>query len=179
MGLVIAACGTSSDDTTTTAAADGGGDTGGGEPVTVELILTRAYYVPTGFVEAMLADHNIELIVDVQSNDDILQQLQTRLDAGQDLPDLLGAEDSFLMPAFAESGLVARPWQPFRPSSRPRILICTTSSGMMYGTRPTESVPRSRPTSTPSTTTLEWLEEAGVSFPFDELRRSARRQCGP
>ena len=110
MGLVIAACGTSSDDTTTTAAA-GGTDDGGdaaGDPVTVELILTRPYYVPTGFVEAMLADHNIELIVDVQSNDDILQQLQTRVDAGQPLPDLLGAEDSFLMPAFEESGLLSQ-----------------------------------------------------------------------
>lgn len=92
--LVVAACG--SDD-------DG---SAGGDPVRIDVMLTRAYYVADGFVEAMLADHNIELVVDVQSNDDILQQLQTRLDAGQDLPDLLGAEDSFLMPAFAESGLV-------------------------------------------------------------------------
>jgi maltose-binding protein MalE len=107
MGLVVAACGDSTDTTTTAA---GGGDDGGdaaGDPVTIELILTRPYYVPTGFVEAMLEDHNIELIVDVQTNDDILQQLQTRVDAGQPLPDLLGAEDSFLMPAFEESGLLS------------------------------------------------------------------------
>lgn len=100
MAMVATACG---DDDTTDTTAGGGGD---GEPVRLDLILTRPYYVPTGFVEAMLADHNIELVVDVQSNDDILQQLQTRLDAGQDLPDLLGAEDSFLMPAFAESGIL-------------------------------------------------------------------------
>ncbi|MEE8406423.1 MAG: extracellular solute-binding protein [Acidimicrobiia bacterium] len=105
MGLIVAACSDSSDTTTTAAEADGGGDAAG-EPVIINVILTRPYYVATGFVEAMLAEHNIELIVDVQSNDDILQQLQTRLDAGQPLPDLLGAEDSFLMPAFAESGLV-------------------------------------------------------------------------
>ncbi|MGI9606415.1 MAG: ABC transporter substrate-binding protein [Acidimicrobiales bacterium] len=100
MALVAAACGSDSDDTAS------GGDGGSGDPVVIDLILTRSYYIPDGFVEAMLEEHNIELIVDVQSNDDILQQLQTRLDAGQELPDLLGAEDSFLMPAFAESGLV-------------------------------------------------------------------------
>jgi len=112
MGLVAAACGSDDDDSTatdTTAAtdADAGDDDGAsGDPVRIDVILTRPYYVADGFVEAMLADHNIELVVDVQSNDDILQQLQVRVDAGQDLPDLLGAEDSFLMPAFAESGLV-------------------------------------------------------------------------
>ena len=104
LGLLVAACGGDSETTTT---AGGGGDGGDGEPVTINLILTRDYYVPTGFVEAMLEDHNIELIVDVQSNDDILQQLQARIDAGQALPDVLGAEDSFLMPAFVESGILS------------------------------------------------------------------------
>lgn len=107
MGLLIAACGGSSDSSTTTGGGDAGGGGGDGETVTLNLILTRDYYIPTGFVEAMLEEHNIELIVDVQSNDDILQQLQTRLDAGQPLPDILGAEDSFLMPAFEESGLLS------------------------------------------------------------------------
>ena len=104
MALVVAACGDSSDPTTTAGA--GNGDAGG-DLVTIDLMITRGYYVPEGFVDAMLAEHNIELVVDVQSNDDILQQLQTRLDAGQALPDLLGAEDSFLMPAFAESGILS------------------------------------------------------------------------
>ncbi len=104
--MVVAACGNGTD--TTTTEADGGADNGGaGDPVTIELILTRPYYIPTGFVEAMLEEHNIELIVDVQSNDDILQQLQARIDAGQPLPDVLGAEDSFLMPAFVESGILS------------------------------------------------------------------------
>lgn len=106
MGLVIAACGGDTSESTTTAATDDGGDASG-EPVTVELILTRPYYVATGFVEAMLEEHNIELIVDLQQNDDILQQLQARIDAGQELPDVLGAEDSFLMPAFEESGILS------------------------------------------------------------------------
>ncbi len=101
MALVAAACG--DDDSSDTTTGDGGAT---GDPVTIELILTRPYYVATGFVEEMKSRYNIDLVVDVQSNDDILQQLQTRLDAGQDLPDLLGAEDSFLMPAFEESGLV-------------------------------------------------------------------------
>jgi len=104
LGLVVAACGGDSETTTTAGGGDGGGD---GDPVTINLILTRPYYVPTGFVEAMLEEHNIELIVDVQSNDDILQQLQARIDAGQALPDVLGAEDSFLMPAFEESGILS------------------------------------------------------------------------
>ena len=168
MGLVIAACGTDSDSTTTTAAAttdDGGGATG--ETVTIELILTRPYYVPEGFVEAMLAEHNIELIVDVQSNDDILQQLQTRVDAGQPLPDLLGAEDSFLMPAFEESGLLSRETAAqFRADFEAADPDLYNKLG--------DLVWDEQPAGASITANFDafyynvaWLEEAGVTVPFD------------
>ncbi len=161
MALVAAACGSDSDDTTTTG---GGGATG--DPVTIDLILTRPYYVPSGFVEAMLADHNIELIVNVQSNDDILQQLQVRLDAGQDLPDLLGAEDSFLMPAFAESGLVGdhAAFQAEFEAEDPDLynllgdLVWTETDGI--GASITANFDAFY-------YNVEWVEEAGVTVPFE------------
>jgi len=163
MGLVAAACGSSSDDTTTTA---GGGGGATGDPVTIDVILTRPYYIPPGFVEAMLADHNIELIVNVQSNDDILQQLQVRLDAGQDLPDLLGAEDSFLMPAFAESGLVGdhAAFQAEFEAEDPDLynllgdLVWTETAGI--GASITANFDAFY-------YNVEWVEEAGVTVPFE------------
>ena len=94
-GLLGISCGDSS--------AGGGGE----KPVTIEVMLTRPYYMPTGFAEAMLEKHNIDLVVDIQSDDDILQQLRARIADGEPLPDLLGAEDSFLIPAFAASGILA------------------------------------------------------------------------
>ena len=163
MGLIVAACGTDSDTTTTAGA--GGGD-GNGDPVTIELILTRPYYIPEGFVEAMLDEHNIELIVDVQTNDDILQQLQTRVDAGQPLPDLLGAEDSFLMPAFAESGLVGdhAAFQAEFEAEDPDLynllgdLVWSETDGI--GASITANFDAFY-------YNVEWVEEAGVTVPFE------------
>jgi hypothetical protein len=167
MGLIVAACSSDSDDTTTTAAGGGDGDGDMGETVTVELILTRPYYVPTGFVEAMLEEHNIELIVDVQSNDDILQQLQTRVDAGQPLPDLLGAEDSFLMPAFEESGLLSQDTAAqFRADFE-------AADPDLYNLL-WDLVWDEQPAGASITANFDafyynvaWLDEAGVSVPFD------------
>ena len=167
MGLVVAACGDSTDTTTTAA---GGGDDGGdaaGDPVTIELILTRPYYVPAGFVEAMLEDHNIELIVDVQTNDDILQQLQTRQDAGQPLPDLLGAEDSFLMPAFDEAGLLSSSTaETFRSefeADNPDLY------NLLWDVVWTEQPVGASITANFDAFyySVEWFEEAGVTVPFE------------
>jgi hypothetical protein len=164
LALVAAACGDDDADTTTTAAG-AAGDTGGGEPVTIDLILTRPYYIPEGFVEAMLAEHNINLVVDVQSNDDILQQLQTRVDAGQPLPDLLGAEDSFLMPAFALSGLVGdhAAFQAEFEAEDPDLynqlwdVVWTETDGI--GASITANFDAFY-------YNQEWLDEAGVTVPF-------------
>jgi len=163
MAMVAAACG--GDDSSDTTAAGGGGD-GGDDPVRIELILTRPYYVATGFVEAMLAEHNIELVVDVQSNDDILQQLQTRLDAGQDLPDLLGAEDSFLMPAFAESGLVGdhSAFQAEFEAEDPDLYNLLWDDVWAE----TDGIGASITANFDAFYyNVEWAEEAGVTFPFE------------
>ena len=167
MGMVVAACGGDSDTTTTTAS--GGGDDGGGDgdPVTVNLILTRPYYIPTGFVEAMLEEHNINLVVDVQSNDDILQQLQTRLDAGQPLPDVLGAEDSFLMPAFVESGILSE-------ATAAQFRADFEAADPELYSQLWDLVWDEQPAGASITANfdafyynVEWAEEAGVTVPFD------------
>lgn len=137
------------------------------EPVTIELILTRPYYIPEGFVEAMLAKYNITLVVDVQTNDDILQQLQTRVDAGQALPDLLGAEDSFLMPAFEEAGLLtlstAETFRSEFEADNPDLY------NLLWDVVWTE-----QPVGASITANfdafyynVEWFEEAGVTVPFE------------
>ncbi len=137
------------------------------EPVTLDLILTRPYYVPQSIVDGVLEEYNITLVVDLQQNDDILQQLQTRIDAGQPLPDLLGAEDSFLMPAFAESGILsAETTETFRSefeAEDPDLynqlwdLVWTETDGI--GASITANFDALY-------YNVEWLEEAGVSVPF-------------
>ncbi len=162
MGLVAAACGDGEETTTAAPGAEGEG-----EPVTIDLILTREYYIPTGFVEAMLEEHNIELIVDLQSNDDILQQLQARIDAGQPLPDVLGAEDSFLMPAFEESGILSSATAAaFRSDFEAADPDLYNLLGDLVWTE--------QPAGASITANFdafyynkEWVDEAGVSVPFD------------
>lgn len=166
MALIVTACG-DGEDTTTTATGGGGGGGTTDDPVTIDLILTRPYYIPTGFVDAMLEEHNIELIVDVQSNDDILQQLQTRLDAGQELPDLLGAEDSFLMPAFVESGLLSEATaEEFRANFEAEDPDLYNLLGDLVWTE--------QPAGASITANfdafyynVEWVNEAGITLPFE------------
>jgi len=182
LAMVAAACG-NGDTTDTTAdggtdtTADGGTDTtaGGEEPagdVELQVWVTRDYYIPPDNFESFTAETGIAVTVDVQSNDDILQQLLTRVDAGQPLPDVLGAEDSFLIENYVEAGLIeshddiAATWEAEDPDQYgllfPLAWDETTIDGSKYGLSVTANfdVLYYDP---------EWLAEAGVTVPFESL----------
>lgn len=190
--MVVAACagGDSSDttdgddggsDTTadggTDTTADGGTDTtadGGDGGSCDELLVwvTRPYYIPPDDFASFTADTGINVTYDVQSNDDILQQLLTRMDAGQPLPDVLGAEDAFLIEQFVDAGLIpshdeiAATWEAEVPEQYELLFPLawdeTTIDGTKYGLSVTANfdVLYYDP---------EWLTEAGVSVPFESL----------
>lgn len=182
MGLLAAACSDSDDSSDTTAAAgdtettaaDAGGDEAAGDEEMVELLVwvTRPYYVPPDDFETFTAENNISVTYDVQSNDDILQQLLLRRDAGQPLPDVLGAEDSFLIEAFVEAGLleshddIAAQWQAEDPAQYDLLLPLvwdeTSIDGVKYGTSTTANFDVLY-------YNQEWFDEAGISVPFESL----------
>jgi multiple sugar transport system substrate-binding protein len=183
LSLVAAACG-DGETTDTTAGTDttqggsettqGGTDTtaGGGEGVELLVWVTRPYYIPPDDFASFTEETGITVAYDVQSNDDILQQLLTRVDAGQPLPDVLGAEDAFLIENFVEAGLIeshdqiAADWQAEDPEQYDLLFPLawdeTTIDGTKYGLSVTANfdVLYYDP---------EWLEEAGVSVPFESL----------
>ena len=78
----------------------------GEEEVDLLVWSSREYYIPldegAAFMEAC---PNINITWDVQSNDDILQQLQRMQDAGQTMPDIVH-DDTFLLEAYKEFGLI-------------------------------------------------------------------------
>ena len=184
LGLVIAAC--ASDEGTDTTQAGGdtettadGGDTGttagGGDGEEVDLLVwvTRDYYIPPDGFESFMAEHpNINVTWDVQANDDILQQFLRMRDAGQPLPDVLGAEDSFLVENYVEAGLVeshddiAAAWQEEAPEQYDTLLPLawdeTTLDGVKYGLSVTANFDILY-------YNTEWFEEAGVTTPFESL----------
>ncbi len=184
LGLVIAACGSDDADTTTTAGGDtettaDGGDTettvdgGDGEEIELLVWVTRDYYIPPDGFESFMAEYpNINVTWDVQSNDDILAQLQVRRDAGQELPDVLGAEDAFLIASFVEAGLVpphddiAATWAEEDPEQYELLLPLvwdeTAIDGVKYGASITANFDVLY-------YNAEWFEEAGVTVPFDSL----------
>jgi len=184
LGLVFAACASDADSTTTTAdggtatTAGGGATTtaGGGEEmedVQIDIIVTRDYYIPPDEFQSFMAEHpNITVTWDVQSNDDILQQLLLRRDAGQALPDVLGAEDSFLMPTFVEAGLLgshdefAATWEAEDPDLYnklwPLVWDETAIDGVKYGASITANFDVLY-------YNQEWFDEANVTVPFESL----------
>ena len=182
LAMVAAACG-NGDTTDTTAdggtdtTADGGTDTtaGGEEPagdVELQVWVTRDYYIPPDNFESFTAETGIAVTVDVQSNDDILQQLLTRVDAGQPLPDVLGAEDAFLIENFVEAGLIeshdeiAAAWEAEDPEQYGFLLPLAWDETSIDGTKYGLSV-------TANFDVLyydpEWFAEAGVTVPFESL----------
>jgi multiple sugar transport system substrate-binding protein len=185
LGLVIAACGSDDADTTTTAGGDtettaDGGETettadGGEEMEEVDLLIwvTRDYYIPPDGFESFMAEHpNINVTWDVQANDDILQQFLRMRDAGQPLPDVLGAEDSFLIENYVEAGLVeshddiAATWQEEAPEQYDTLLPLawdeTTLDGVKYGLSVTANFDILY-------YNTEWFDEAGITTPFESL----------
>jgi len=183
LSLVAAACGDgeTTDSTAGTGTTQGGSDTteggtdttaGGGEGVELLVWVTRPYYIPPDDFASFTEETGITVAYDVQSNDDILQQLLTRVDAGQPLPDVLGAEDAFLIENFVEAGLIeshdqiAADWQAEDPEQYDLLFPLawdeTTIDGTKYGLSVTANfdVLYYDP---------EWLEEAGVSVPFESL----------
>lgn len=184
MALFIAACGGTTTTSTAGATATTGGETvttvGGGEaaacsdePVELLVWVTRPYYIPPDDFQSLTAEYpNVTVTYDVQSNDDILQQLLLRKDAGQALPDVLGAEDSFLIESFVEAGLIpshdaiAATWQEQDSALYDLLLPLAWDETSLDGVKYGESV-------TANFDVLYynqgWFDEAGVSVPFESL----------
>jgi ABC-type glycerol-3-phosphate transport system substrate-binding protein len=107
LAMVAAACG--GDDDGGDDDGDTGGDTSadaGGEEVDLLIWASRDYYRPPDLWQGFMDDNpNITVEVQVESNDDILQQMQRMQDAGQRLPDVI-QDDTFLIEAYANAGLL-------------------------------------------------------------------------
>jgi len=77
-----------------------------GEEVDLLIFSSRDYYQPPDLWEGLMERcPNISVKVQVESNDDILQQLQRMNDAGQRLPDVI-QDDTFLIEAYQNAGLI-------------------------------------------------------------------------
>lgn len=88
------------------AMADGAPFCGDGD---VELLIwgSRDYYLAADLWQGLLDDcPNLSITTQVESNDDILQQLERMQDAGQRLPDVI-QDDTFLIEAYQNAGLLA------------------------------------------------------------------------
>lgn len=178
LALITAACAggegsdTTGDGTGTTQEGTDGTSGEGGEGVELLVWVTRPYYVPPDDFASFTEETGIAVTYDVQANDDILQQLLTRVDAGQPLPDVVGAEDSFLIVNYVEAGLIeshdqiAADWEAEDPEQYgllfPLAWDETSIDGVKYGLSVTANfdVLYYDP---------EWLEEAGVTVPFESL----------
>ena len=172
--LMLAACG--GDAAETTVAGDGSATTAAGaEGGQVELLVwaSRPYYIPPDEFASFTAENpNVTVQFDIQSNDDMLQQMLRMQDAGQRLPDILGAEDAFLIANFAEAGLlvphndIAAAWQEEDPELYDKLLPIawdeTTIDGEKYGLSVTANFDILY-------YNAEWFEEAGVEPPFESL----------
>lgn len=178
LAMVAAAC--SGDTTATTAAGDGpdttaadGGDVADGEQIELLVWVTRPYYIPPDDFASFEADHpNITVTYDVQANDDILEQFLRMRDAGQPLPDILGAEDAFLIETYVEAGLlpphddIAAAWEAEDPDQYGLLLPLAWDETSLNGTKYGLSVTANFDVLYYNTS---WLAEAGVEVPFETL----------
>jgi len=182
LGLILAACAgeegtdtTTGGDTGTTTEGDTGTTAAGGDGEGVELLVwvTRPYYVPPDdFASFEAANPGVTVSYDVQSNDDILQQFLRMRDSGQPLPDILGAEDSFLIVNYAEAGLVgphddiAAQWQEENPEQYDTLLPLVWDETAIDGVKHGMSVTANFDILYFHT---DWFEEAGITTPFASL----------
>ena len=176
LSLMIAACGDGGSDSTTVPGDDGATTTAAGATGdAIELLVwsSRPYYIPPDEFASFTAEHpNVTVRFDVQSNDDMLQQMLRMQDAGQQLPDILGAEDSFLIENFAEAGLllphndIAAKWEEEDPELYGKLLPLvwdeTTRDGEKWGMSVTANFDILY-------YNAEWFAEAGVEPPFESL----------
>ena len=107
LSLVLAACGSDDDAASAGGDTDTGGDTdAGGDEIDLLIWSSRDYYRPPDLWQGFMDENpNINVTVQVESNDDILQQLQRMQDAGQRMPDVI-QDDTFLIEAYQNAGLL-------------------------------------------------------------------------
>ena len=113
LAMISASCGSDDDGGSNSAKSDTSNDSddsGDTEAVAekVDLLIwaSRDYYRPPDLWQGLMDEFpNINVVVQVESNDDILQQLQRMQDAGERLPDVI-QDDTFLIEAYQNAGLL-------------------------------------------------------------------------
>lgn len=172
LGLVMAACGNEGGETSTTAGGDGGTTVVGGDGDALQVWVTREYYIPPDDFESFTAETGVEVQWNLQANDDIFQQFQRMADAGQPLPDVLGAEDAFLIGSYVEAGFIeshdeiAAAWEAEDPEQYGTLLPLVWEETAIDGMKTAMSVTANFDILYYNT---PWFEEAGITVPFDSL----------
>ncbi|MPZ73284.1 MAG: extracellular solute-binding protein [Nitriliruptorales bacterium] len=180
--LVAAACGGGGGESGDESAGGTEGATGGaggsevtsceGDDAEAEVLVwgSRDYYLPPDQFEGLMEEFpNLTISTDVQSNDDILEQLQRMKDAGQKMPDIVH-DDTFLVEAYKEAGVVSpiddlmAVWEQEEPEQYEAILPITWEENQYddqtYGMAIMSNydiVYYNTP----------WFEEAGIEPPFE------------
>jgi ABC-type glycerol-3-phosphate transport system substrate-binding protein len=134
--------------------------------------VTRDYYIPPDNFDSFTEETGVAVEWNLQANDDIFQQFQRMADAGQALPDILGAEDAFLIGSYVEAGFIeshdeiAAAWEAEDPDQFGTLLPLVWEETAIDGMKTAMSV----------TSNFDlfyynsaWFEEAGVTAPFDSL----------
>jgi maltose-binding protein MalE len=173
LGMVMAACASEGGDTSTTAAGDGGTTAAGGEGGdALQVWVTREYYIPPDNFESFTAETGVEVESNLQANDDIFQQFQRMADAGQPLPDILGAEDAFMIEQYVAAGFIeshdeiAAAWEAEDPDQYATLLPLVWDETAIDGMKTAMSVTANFDILYYNT---PWFEEAGVTVPFESL----------
>jgi ABC-type glycerol-3-phosphate transport system substrate-binding protein len=139
------------------------------EPVELLVWGSRDYYLPPDRFEGFMQEYpHITINWDVQSNDDILQQLQRMQQAGQKMPDIVH-DDTFRVADYQAAGLL-RPvddlmaqWQEEAPDQYDAILPITWEENVIDGETWGMAIMANFDIVYYST---PWFEEAGVEPPF-------------
>jgi maltose-binding protein MalE len=172
LGMVMAACASEGGDTSTTAGEGGTTVAGGGDSEALQVWVTRDYYIPPDNFDSFTEETGVAVEWNLQANDDIFQQFQRMADAGQALPDILGAEDAFLIGSYVQAGFIeshdeiAAAWEAEDPDQFGTLLPLVWEETAIDGMKTAMSV----------TSNFDlfyynsaWFEEAGVTAPFDSL----------
>jgi maltose-binding protein MalE len=173
LGMVMAACASEGGDTSTTAGGeDGTTVAGGGDGDALQVWVTREYYIPPDDFESFTAETGVPVEWNLQANDDIFQQFQRMADAGQPLPDVLGAEDAFMIENYVAAGFIeshddiAATWESEDPDQYGTLLPLVWDETALDGMKTGMSVTANFDILYYNTA---WFEEAGVTTPFESL----------